>query len=147
MDLNEQIIQEAKTWLDVPYVHRGTTKRGCDCTGLVLGVLQNLGYKNYKLRKYPQDWNLHAMADDFIIEEIKKVSKRVPNSSAKPGDILVFCWGKCESHVGILLKSLLFIHSMAGSVCRISSLKRKAHFSRWTKTFRLNEIILESRHK
>ena len=77
MELNERIIQEALTWQGVPHVHRGTTKRGADCTGFIIGVIRALGYGGYKIRKYPKDWNLHDMADDFIIKELSKYSNLI----------------------------------------------------------------------
>ena len=144
MTLNERIAKEARTWLGVPYVHRGTTKRGDDCTGLLLGILQSFGYyTDYQLRKYPPDWNLHAMADDFIVDEIKKIAKSIPNKKTIAGDVLIFRWGKCNSHAGIKLNDHLFIHSIAGSKCKISSLKRGPHSSRWSMSFRLDENLLK----
>ena len=144
MTLNEKIIEEAKTWIGVPYVHRGINKRGADCTGMLIGILQTLGYgPNFFLRKYPKDWNLHAMANDYIVEQLAQVAIRVPKKDKQPGDVLVFRWGKCNSHTGVLFNEHLFIHSMAGSVCRYSSLKREEHSKRMSMIFRIEEDLLK----
>ena len=123
MDLNKRIIEEVMKWKGVKYQHRSTTKQGCDCTGLIVGVMQALGYiKSYKMRKYPSDWNLHSMADNYILEEIEKFADKV--SDMKSGDIVLFRFGKCIAHAGILLENKLFIHNhkKAGR-CNLSSIR------------------------
>lgn len=38
------LVQEARTWIGTPFVHQGRTKgAGCDCLGLVVGVLSTFG--------------------------------------------------------------------------------------------------------
>ena len=148
MTLNERIVIEAKTWLGVPYKHMGTRKTGCDCTGFLLGVARSSGFlTEYKMRKYPKDWNLHGMADDIILRELQKVSNRIRKKEAIPGDVLVFKWGRCESHVGILLENKTFIHITKNSNCNISSLKDSIHFKRWVATFRADEDLIGGYHE
>lgn len=140
-ELRTRFCNVAKTWksLSVKYEHRGTTRKGCDCTGLIIGILQELGYiKDYKLRKYPPDWNLHAFADDHITEEVVKVAYKI----AKPdiGDLVLFYIGRCVAHIGVVIENDLFIHCHRRSKkCIISSLWN----SQWTKRivgfYRLNE--------
>lgn len=140
-ELRIQLSNVAKIWksLGVRYQHRGITRKGCDCTGLVIGILQELGYmKNYKLRIYPPDWNLHAFADDHIVKEVEKVADKI----VKPdiGDLVLFYFGKCVAHIGIIIENGLFIHCHRSSKkCVVSSL----HNSQWTKRisgyYRLNE--------
>lgn len=39
MDIREQIVAEARSWLGTPYHHQQSTRgAGCDCVGLVRGV-------------------------------------------------------------------------------------------------------------
>jgi len=131
----------AKEWknLGVKYEHRGTTRNGCDCTGLVIGVLKEMGYfKNYKLRNYPLDWNLHAGADNYIMEEVVKIADRIEEPDI--GDLVLFYIGRCIAHIGVVIEHDLFIHCyMTSRKCVISSLIN----SRWTKRiagfYRLNE--------
>lgn len=37
------IYRTARQWLGVPFVHQGASRHGCDCAGLVAGVLGELG--------------------------------------------------------------------------------------------------------
>jgi len=139
-ELKIQLCNIVKEWKDlkVPYEHRGTSRNGCDCTGLIIGALRELGYlKNYKLRSYPPDWNLHAKADDYITEEINKVADKVANPDI--GDLVLFYIGRCVAHVGVIIENGLFIHCHKKSkTCIVSSLWN----SQWTKRisgfYRLN---------
>jgi len=135
--------QQAMQWLDVPYQHRGTTRRGCDCTGLLIGVARELGYlKIYQLRKYPPDWNLHGMADDYIAEQLGRLADPIAKSQADAGDIVIMHFGACISHCGILVnkqkKLIVHCYRTTGKVTKCI-LKNSSLASRWTGTYRLNE--------
>ena len=140
-ELMTRLCNTVKTWqnLKVRYEHRGTTRNGCDCTGLIIGALREMGYlKDYKLRSYPPDWNLHAKADNYIVEEINKYADRVTNPDV--GDIVLFYFGRCVAHVGVIIENGLFVHChRASKKCKASSLWQ----SPWTKRifcfYRLNE--------
>jgi len=143
MDLNEQIILEADNWAHVPYCHRGTTRQGCDCTGLIIGIMQSLGFmKNYQLRKYPVDWNLHDGIDNHIQEEMEKVAVSIHRTNKQPGDILLFRFKnqKHVAHVGILLTTKLFIHAWrSAGQCKVSTLDGgKQWLSRMTAVYRFD---------
>jgi cell wall-associated NlpC family hydrolase len=139
--LRTQLCSIVKEWKDlgVKYEHRGTSRRGCDCTGLIIGALQEMGYmRDYKLRNYPLDWNLHAKADNHIVEEVEKVADEIRIPSI--GDLALFTFGKCVAHVGVVIENGLFIHCFVdGGKVKPSSLWN----SRWTKRlfkfYRLNE--------
>jgi len=138
MSLNEDIVKEALTWIDTPYQHRSATKQGCDCTGLIIGVMQTLGYmKDYKLRNYPKDWNLHSMADNYIVDEIEKFTDKI--FDMRSGDIVLFRFGKCIAHAGILLENKLFIHShVKAKKCNVSLMKNNEWSKRFVGAYRFN---------
>ena len=83
---------------------------------------------NYKLRNYPKDWNLHAKADNYIVEEVEKMADKIETPDV--GDLVLFNFGKCAAHVGVVIEQGLFIHCyVAGGKCKVSSLWN----SRWSK--------------
>jgi len=140
MTLNEKIVEESKRWLGVPYQHRSKSKFGCDCTGLIIGVMQALGYmKSYKMRLYPKDWNMHGMADNHIEEEISRVADKI-TGPAMAGDIVLFQYEEQEypAHIGIVLENQMFIHcwKKSGHV-QISSFRPWAKKSK--AVYRFNE--------
>ena len=138
-----KIINEANKFakIGVKYKHRGTTINGCDCTGLLICVAKNIGYMNkFKLRNYSLDWNLHSGAGDYIIQGLNKIGEEIPKSTTQPGDILVFKFGRCDAHIGILVNDDLFVHSyFEAKKCKYGRLKNSDWFKRWTRTFRLDE--------
>ena len=51
--MRSEIVAEARTWLDTPYLHQGRRKgHGVDCLGLIVGVGKALGLLDYDNRAY-----------------------------------------------------------------------------------------------
>lgn len=114
MQLRDRLAHQVTEWVGVPYLHRGTTRRGCDCTGLLIGAIKEIyPTLNYPLRYYPRDWNLHAMAGDYIREELSKVANPL-EQTAGPGDLILFHFGRCVAHCGVL-SGPAFVHSHGGA--------------------------------
>ncbi len=148
MSLNTQIVKEAETWKGVDYRHRGFTKTGCDCTGLLIGILQSLGYiRDYQTRIYSFDWNLHANADNRIEEELSKVADEIPKGQKQPGDIVLFLFElqRFVAHIGIYIGKNLFIHCWERSKkCQVSPLVNgNIWVRRLVKVYRFNADKLE----
>ena len=142
--LNEQIVEEAKSWLGTPFQHRSWSKFGCDCTGLVFGVVIEVLKKNgisvtYPIRLYPKDWNFHSMADNHIIDELNRFAVVIPKSETSAGDIIVFHVGRCVSHIGIKMQGDLFIHSLGGRNVKYDRLRQNVFAKRWVQSFRLSD--------
>jgi len=142
-DLQTKFAEEAIIWADkkVPFLHRGETEKGCDCTGMLIGILSKFGkLKSYKRVKYKFDWNLHAGATDIITKELLRIGDFV-ESEKEPGDILLFRFGKCNSHIGIFIKGNKFVHAAGGSggFCRYGILKNSQWSKRLVGVIRLNE--------
>jgi len=146
----QKFITEIEFWaeLRVPYRHLGTTRRGCDCSGFIVGVLQELGYaKNYRLRKCLPDWNLHKESENYVMEEIGYFADEVQLSDIQTGDILIMRFGRSLSHIGVLVDSVskMFVHvySTAGCV-RKSTLINSPWTKRLEKVYRLNEQKIQT---
>lgn len=139
----QKIAAQARQWINVPYRHRGTTRQGCDCTGLLIGVARELGYlKHFKLRKYKQDWNLGSGADDQVIKQLKKMGDLIGNSQADIGDIIVMNFGRCGDHCGILVdvhKKLMIHCYRTLKKCRYGILRNSRWSRRWIQTYRIDE--------
>lgn len=80
----DQIVDDAKQYLGVPYVWGGTTPSGFDCSGLVQYVYGNEGI------------NLPRVAADQA-----HAGTEVSAADARPGDLVYF--GKPAYHIGIYL--------------------------------------------
>ena len=142
MDISNAIADRAIEWAkdQVPYRHRGMTRRGCDCTGLIIGIARELKLlKSYTLPMYKMDWNLHNGASDIITRELERVAVLIPKEQLQRGDVVVFRFGKCNAHVGIYLENNLFIHSRAKQKCKYGCLQKSEWGTRWTMIYRFNE--------
>lgn len=92
-----QIVDEAKKWLDVPWKHQGRTKRGLDCAGLIIRVGNDLHIIKYDVKNYPR----HTHRDAFIRHfQAVLLEKTVPER--KKGDVVLFRDGIYACHCGII---------------------------------------------
>jgi NlpC/P60 family putative phage cell wall peptidase len=118
--MNEIIINDAKQWLGTPYKHQASMQNiGCDCIGLVYGVLKQNNlipseFNKEELRDYSR------ISKDFsLITKFRKYFKEIDLDSAKSGDIFVMRFRKYPQHVGFLdfsrsnndRKEIYIIHS------------------------------------
>ena len=146
MALDKQIaaIAEQYAAAKVPYRHRGTSRRGCDCTGLIIGILQELGFlRDFVLRPYPPDWNLHSGAGNQIIDELERVGDRVNKDESRPGDVAVIHWGRCPAHCGVIChgpRRPMMVHAFyTAGRCQYAMLENSPWSKRWRRTYRISE--------
>ena len=127
----ERIVAQARTWLGTKYHHQGRLKKsnrgsgGCDCIGLVIGVIDELGIEdgegnslvsademNYSM--YPEQGRLVGSISRHLLE-VKPEEQQV-------GDLLLFRTFKDPQHVGLLTDyptggaGLIHCNSSAGKV-------------------------------
>lgn len=110
MDVREQVVAEAMTWLRTPYHHAGRVKGGgVDCATILIEVYAVCGLiENFDPGFYPMDWMLHRDEErylGFVLERAKRVENPLP------GDVLVFKIGRTFSHSAIVVDMPLCIHA------------------------------------
>jgi len=118
--INNQIAATAEVWADlkVPYVHRGFSRNGCDCSGLLVGVLQELGFvRDFEMPIYPIDWLLHDSNPNHLTTILPQYSEEVKGPIIR-GDILLFRFAKVISHLAIFVGGNIMVHSQMG--CPVS---------------------------
>ena len=107
----KDIVKQARTWLGTPFHHQGRLKGvGVDCTGLIVMVLKELGYKEvekYDIRNYPVKRSY---------PELKKVLKEkcieIPFKDSVEGDLLLFVLTKDPQHLAIKSGEDKMIHAV-----------------------------------
>jgi cell wall-associated NlpC family hydrolase len=106
----EAVIEEAMTWLNTPYVHRGRIKGiGVDCAMILADVYEKVGLIDHiDTPEYPQTWHLHR-SDERYLAFVKQYGHEVANPEM--GDIAMFRFGRCISHAGIVIKWPRIIHA------------------------------------
>ena len=94
------VVAEARTWLDTPYVHQHRAKgHGVDCVGLVIGVARQLGIvaPDFDVNAYPRKPDgrtLLARCGEFM--------DPIRDEDVRPGHVLVLAFRKDPQHMGIL---------------------------------------------
>lgn len=103
----QAIVLHSKMFLGLPYVEKGETTDGFDCSGFVKYVYAHFGV-NLPRTTYEQ----------------VKVGTKISKENLKPGDIVFFGTENNVYHDGIYIGGGRFIHSpKSGDVVRIEYLK------------------------
>ena len=143
----DKIVEEAKRWVTdkVKWTHNSSSKKGCDCGGFVIGVINAVHGCNIKLPYYPKDWCLHkgkCEENRPLMSTLHKYFKRIDNDKREAGDFIMFKQGRYNNHIVIYLGGELFAHSEEGVGCRYGIIKK----SQWEKAlsgvFRFDETTV-----
>jgi cell wall-associated NlpC family hydrolase len=91
----QDVVKEARSWMDVRYRLGGQTRHGVDCSGLTMMVYKRFGVS------LPH-WD----------EKQYRMGVRIPKGKEQPGDLVFFNeHGKGISHVGIYAGNEKLIHA------------------------------------
>lgn len=120
-------VRVASRYAGTPYVWGGESRYGFDCSGFIIRVMRDLGYKALP----------HSAAEQF------KYGTPVAQSLLKPGDIVFFAntYKPGISHVGIYIGKRRFIHAAntrEGTI--VSSLDASPYKQKYAGARRLNVV-------
>jgi hypothetical protein len=106
------VVREARSWVGTPYHPQGDIRGiGVDCGMLLVRVFVDTGLcRPFDPRPYADDWYLHRAEErylGFIFDRAKEVTTPLP------GDVMVFRYGRCFSHGGIvtIASPLTIVHA------------------------------------
>ena len=115
MTENEQrasVVAAARSWLGTPYHHMAGLKGiGADCGQFIAAVFHEVGLMEQpQIDAYPRDWMCHRTEERFR-EIAERYMVRV-DRPARPGDILLFRYGRTLSHGGIVVDYPVMVHAL-----------------------------------
>ena len=118
MTTREQIVAEAQTWLGTKYHHMAAVKgHGVDCAQILIEVYYAVGLaEKPNVGYYPSDWMLHRSEERYL-GWIEQYCTQIPQEKAKDGDIVLFKFGRCFSHSGIIVDYPRIIHAQREDNC------------------------------
>ena len=137
------IVREARSWVRTPYHPQGDIKGiGVDCGMLLVRVFVDTGLcEPFDPRPYADDWYLHRAEErylGFIFDRTREVAAPLP------GDVMVFRYGRCYAHGGIVTTTapltivhafqpagLVFEEEVAGNLVLSAPQRRPKFFSYW----------------
>ena len=134
----KNIVTQARTWLGTPWHHAARCKNaGVDCVGLLVGVLQEVGYP-------VQDFAAYDLGDQFseLLRRIELHADPVADGDVRAGDILVFRARLMYNHCGWANGAGGVIHAWR-SVGKVVEHPLDAHWQGWIAgRYRLRELAL-----
>lgn len=113
-ETRQAVVAAARTWVGTPYHHAADVKgAGCDCAMLLVRVYCDLGLvEPFDPRPYTRDWMLHRGEERYLAILLERA-----RDVAAPllGDVILFRFGRCFSHGGIVTKTspLTIVHAFA----------------------------------
>lgn len=112
------VVAAARAWIGTAYHHAADVKgAGVDCAMLLVRVYCDLGLvPPFDPRPYVRDWMLHRDEErylGFLLDRARIVS------APKPGDVILFRFGRCYAHGGIVSATvpLTIVHAFAPAGC------------------------------
>lgn len=92
------LIAEARSWVGTPWRHQAAIKGvGADCVGFVRGAAEPFVGKVPIAADYTTTWQLYR-AEPRMYREFAARCEEMPLDRIKPGDILLFGFGKGPAH-------------------------------------------------
>lgn len=117
-EIRRRIVAVARTWIGTPYRHQAALKGvGCDCLGLLLGVLRELGADvPQAIPAYTPDW-AEAAGRETLAEGLRKRLAEITPATAREGDIVLFRWRPHlpAKHCAILTAPDRMVHAQDGA--------------------------------
>jgi len=111
MPNRDDIVAEARKWIDVPWRHQGRTRLGIDCAGLVILVGNSLDLINYDTTNYQRKTHGQDFLNHFRMNMDEKSITEV-----LPGDVMLFRDRQYPCHAAIVggtPNALTIIHAYA----------------------------------
>ncbi|MCP4102774.1 MAG: hypothetical protein GY750_15350 [Lentisphaerae bacterium] len=95
--IRQSIVDEARSWLGIPFKHQGRTIDGVDCVGLVIVVAHALGLSDFETHQYSRHPSPTMMGRILDAEMV-----RIKISEALPGDVYWMRFFKDPQHLAII---------------------------------------------
>ncbi|MEE9367048.1 MAG: NlpC/P60 family protein [Dehalococcoidales bacterium] len=92
----KELIEEARTWIDVRFRHQGRTRGGVDCVG-ILGNCANARGMTFEL---PTDYTMQV-DPKRLIAYLRQRLTEIPVSRMVPGDILLIRYAGRSTHLAL----------------------------------------------
>ncbi|MHB8885801.1 MAG: C40 family peptidase [Methylovirgula sp.] len=149
----DRIIIEARKWIGTPYHNCADVLGvGVDCGMLIVRSFVDSGLcAPFDPRPYPPDWHLHRGEERYLGFVFDRCAE---TEDPGLGDVIVFRYGRCYSHGGIVTRvtPLTFVHAYWPAKAVVEeelhrniqlSIPARAHrfFSYWKKSASSSEAI------
>lgn len=105
MSLETEIVCQARSWIGTPFHHQARLKgKGCDCLGLIVGVVDELGLKDrngVRLAAYDEVTYSKEPDGAYLARKLTGLLEEVPVAEARAGDLGLFKVRENPQHLAI----------------------------------------------
>ena len=112
------VVAEARRWIGTPYHPCADLPGvGIDCGMLLVRVFVDSGMCSpFDPRPYAPDWHLHRGEERYLGFILDRCAER---AAGAPGDVVVFRYGRCYAHGGIVTAAapLTIVHAFSPAGC------------------------------
>jgi hypothetical protein len=129
--LRRKVVEEAMTWVNTPYMQLQDVKgRAVDCSMLLVRCWVDTGIlEPFDPRPYSANWHMHKDEEKYL-GWMETLGVEITRKQIQIGDIMMFQFGKCFAHAGIISEiepstrskegrvKLIHAHSFVGKVAR-----------------------------
>jgi len=139
-EFRDKIVEIAHVWaeLKVPYSHRGANRKGCDCSGLLVGILQEMGFLHgYTLPVYERRWD-RGKDKTILTRNFSLYYTEINMDKIEPGDVIIFAFAGVDMHSGIFIGRNLFIHCYQDSQVKIDTVMNSSWTARISRVVRFD---------
>ena len=110
--MRDKICSEARSWIGVPYMHRGRTRNGVDCIGLVVEVYRAVHGMDFGPLVYSNEPTTRE-----VYAQLRGRARRIAEGDVLPGDLVLMSWGDRATHFGIVTEDqVVHVSRIAGKV-------------------------------
>ncbi len=99
------LVAQARSWIGTPFHHQARLKgKGCDCLGLIVGVVDELGIKDgngVRLAAYDEVTYSKEPDGAYLAQKLTGLLKEVPVAEARAGDLGLFKVRENPQHLAI----------------------------------------------
>lgn len=112
----EDVVTEAMSWLRTPYHHRARVKgAGVDCANLPAAVYEEVGLVDRIDPEYSPQWMMHREEEQFLEYILPHATEIFEEDQLKPGDLILWKFGRTYSHSAIVVDYPVIIHAVNGT--------------------------------
>lgn len=115
----QAVVAAARTWVGTPYHHRAKLKgKGVDCIMLLVAAFEEAAVLHaIEVPRYVMQWHMHRNAEKYLEGLLQYCQELAPEETPQPGDIVLWKFGRCFSHGGIVSAWPRLIHAWVKTGC------------------------------
>lgn len=141
-ELRAAIVAEAKSWIGTPYhPHARVKGAGVDCAQFPIAVFHECGIIPNLNPDYSQQWMNHRDEERYLAE-IRRFAREIKPEAARPGDLIVWRYGRVFSHSAIVVELPLVVHAViVGRAVILADIERDEDLKKETRPRRAFSVF------